>query len=52
MESTLLYDMKDKIKSRLLDTVFNTTTFTDPRFEDTFVTMEEETKVILLEEKK
>jgi len=48
-ESNLSRDMKDKIRSdftaryesRQLDTVLNTATFLDPRFKDTFVTMEE-----------
>ncbi|KAL1250025.1 hypothetical protein QQF64_021030 [Cirrhinus molitorella] len=56
-EGPLSSEMKEKIKtdftaryeSRPLDTVLNTATFLDPRFKDSFVAMEEEVKVVLLE---
>lgn len=56
-ENTLSCDMKDKIRtdftaryeSRLQEIVLNTATFLDPTFKDTFVTMEEEVKAILLQ---
>lgn len=38
-----------RYESRLLDTVLNTAMFLNPRFKDTFVTIEEGVKAILLQ---
>lgn len=54
-ESILSHGVKDRIRtdfkkryeSRVLNNVLNTATFLNPRFKDTFVTMEEEVKTIL-----
>ena len=55
-DSVLACDIKQKMRSdfaryecRLLDLVLNTATFLDPRFKDTFVTIEEEVKADLLQ---
>jgi len=57
-EDNLSHDMKEKIRTdfigryesnRPLDIVLDTATFLDPRFKDTFVSLEEDVKAIILQ---
>lgn len=49
MKDKIRTDFKTRYKSTLLNTVLDTATILDPRFKNTFVTMEEEVKATLLQ---